>query len=282
MAIIHVPGRSDVKTMKMWELGTHASHLCKQRWKNGRYISLRMAERISCYSKSDIDDKPFLKEPIIVMFRDNKARRTARRHQISQLAKQDLLLYAPGEAPKEPKEYYSNVLPARKIIENPDVCHDKGTKSVVAISENLPIGDFGMGDWSEIAGTDRISRGRIKEETPDKPLQGVGVGWCPELMDLKVPGAYVTPESNYIDNNSYGSKAKAEHKLWFALSKVVINVLRHWGARIPEKGEEHQRGCYVDSGGWAKLDVILEWVNREALQRATYRMQTAFNRENRH
>jgi hypothetical protein len=126
MAIIHVPGQSDVKTMKMWELGTHASHLCKQKWKNGGYISLRMAERISCYSQSDIDDKPFLKEPIIMMFQENKARRTAQRHQNSQLTKRDLLLYEPGEAPKEPKEYYSNVLPARKIIESPDVCHDKG------------------------------------------------------------------------------------------------------------------------------------------------------------
>jgi hypothetical protein len=65
-----------------------------------------------------------------------------------------------------------------------------------------------------------------------------------------------------------------------------MNILRHWGARIPEKGEEHQHGCYVDTGGWAKLDVILEWVNGEALERATYQMQTAFNRdrsaENRH
>ena len=30
------------------------------------------------------------------------------------------------------------------------------------------------------------------------------------------------------------------------------------------------------------MDVILEWVDGEALQRATYQMQTAFNRENHH
>jgi hypothetical protein len=30
MAITHAPGHKDAKTMKMWELGTHASHLRKQ------------------------------------------------------------------------------------------------------------------------------------------------------------------------------------------------------------------------------------------------------------
>jgi hypothetical protein len=86
--------------------------------------------------------------------------------------------------------------PAREIIENPDVCHDKGTNSIVEISENLLIGDYRMEDWPEIAGTDGISSGRIMEETPGKPLQGIGVGRHPELMDLTAPGAYATPESN--------------------------------------------------------------------------------------
>jgi hypothetical protein len=282
MSIIHAPGHKDAETMKTWELGTHTSHLRKQRCKNGGYISLQMAERMRCYTMADIDDKPFLKEPIVVMFQRHMARRMARKHQILRLPEQDLLLYAPGEVPKEPKEYYSNVLPARKILENPDVCHDKGTKSIVEAIESIPIGDYRMGDWVEIAGTDEMSYGRIMEETPDKPLQGIGVGWHAELMDLSVSGVDSAPETSYTDNNSYGSKAKAEQKLWFALRKVVINVLRHWGARIPEKGEKHHHGCYIDSGGWAKLDVILEWVNGEAFQRATPQMQTAVNRENRH
>jgi hypothetical protein len=63
---------------------------------------------------ADIDDKPFLKDPTIMMFQENMARRTAQRHQISRLTEQDLLLYTPGEVPKEPKEYYSNVLPATR------------------------------------------------------------------------------------------------------------------------------------------------------------------------
>jgi hypothetical protein len=74
-----------------------------------------------------------------------------------------LSLYAPGEMPKEPKDYYSNVLPAREIIENPDVCRDEGAKSIVEIAENLPIGDYRMREWSEIAGTDGIPSGRIVE-----------------------------------------------------------------------------------------------------------------------
>jgi hypothetical protein len=127
MATIHVPEQSDVERMKMWELGTHASHLCKKKWRSGGYTSKRTAERIASYSTSGVEDEPFLKEPIIMMFQRSKASRTAQRHQISQLTKQDLLLYAPGEMPKEPKDYYSNVLPAREVIENPDVCHDKDT-----------------------------------------------------------------------------------------------------------------------------------------------------------
>jgi hypothetical protein len=107
-----------------------------------------------------------------------------------------------------------------------------------------------MEEWSEIVGADGIPSGRIVEEILDKPLQAIGVGWHPELMDVTVPGAYMPPESNNRDSNSYGSKAKAERELWFALRKVVINILRYWGAHIPEKGEEHQHGCYVDSGGW--------------------------------
>jgi hypothetical protein len=76
-----------------------------------------MAERMASHATSVIDDKPFLNEPVIMMLQQSKASRAAQRLQISQLAKQDLLLYAPGEMPKEPKDYYSNVLPAREIIE---------------------------------------------------------------------------------------------------------------------------------------------------------------------
>jgi hypothetical protein len=238
-----------------------------------------MAERMASYATSGIDDQPFLNEPVIMMFQQSKASRTARRLQIAQLTKQDLLLYAPGEMPKEPKDYYSNVLPARKLIENPDVCHDKGAKSIVEIIENLPIGDYRMKEWSEIAGTDGIPSGRIVEETFDGPLQAIGVGWYPELMDLTVPGAHMPAESNDPDSNSYGLKAKAERKLLFALRKAAINILRHWGAHIPEKGEEHQRGCYVDSCGWTRLDIILERVDGEALECAADQMQAEFNRD---
>jgi hypothetical protein len=143
MPTIHVPEQSDVKRMKMWELGTHASHLCMKKWRNGRYTSVQMAERIASYAISGIDDKLFLNEPVIVMFQQSKASRTSQRLQIAQLTKQDLLLYAPGEMPKEPKDDYSNVHPAHEIIENPDVCHDKGAKSIVQIVENFRLGITG-------------------------------------------------------------------------------------------------------------------------------------------
>jgi hypothetical protein len=136
-----------------------------------------------------------------------------------------------------------------------------------------------MKEWSEIAGTDGIPRDRIVEETPDEPVQAISVGWCPELMDLTVAGGYMPLESNDLDSNSYGPKEKAERKMWFGLRKVVINILRHWGAHIPERGEAYQHGCYVDSGGWKQLDIIPERVNGEALERAANQMQAAFNRD---
>jgi hypothetical protein len=160
---IHVPEQSDVKRIKMRELGTHASHFCRKKWRNGGYMSVQMAERMASYANSGIDDQPFLSEPVIVLFQQGKASRTAQKLQMSQLTKQALSLYAPEEMPKEPKDYYSNVLPAREIIENPDVCRDEGAKSIVEIAENLPIGDYRMREWSEIAGTDGIPSGRIVE-----------------------------------------------------------------------------------------------------------------------
>jgi hypothetical protein len=128
--IMGVPEQSDVGRIKMRELGTHASHFCRKKWRNGGDTSVQIAERIASYANSGIDDQPFLNEPVIMMFQHGKASRTAQKLQMSQLTKQDLLLYTPGEMPKEPKDYYSNVLPARKIIENPDVCHDKGANKV--------------------------------------------------------------------------------------------------------------------------------------------------------
>jgi hypothetical protein len=62
------------------------------------------------------------------------------------------------------------------------------------------------------------------------------------------------------------------------VSKVVTDILRRWGARIPEKGEAHNHGCYVDSGGWTLVDLILEWTNGAALERAANQMQAAFDR----
>ena len=35
---IHVPEQSDVKRIKMRELGTHASHFCRKKWRNGGYV----------------------------------------------------------------------------------------------------------------------------------------------------------------------------------------------------------------------------------------------------
>jgi hypothetical protein len=135
-----------------------------------------------------------------------------------------------------------------------------------------------MREWSEIAGIDRITGGRIVEETPDEPLQAISVGWRTELMDLTVAGAYKPLDSDDLDDSSYGLKAKAERKMWFALSKVVINILRRWGAHIPERGVARNHGCYVDSGGWTLLDIILEWTNGAALERAANQMQAVFNR----
>jgi hypothetical protein len=275
---IHMPEQSEVKRIKMRELGTRASHFCRKKTRNGGYMSVQMAERMASYANSGIGDQPFLNEPVVMLFQQGKASRAAQKLQMSQLTKQDLSLYALEEMPKEPKDYYSNVLPAREIIEDPDVCHDKGAKSIVEIVENLPIGKYRMREWSEIAGTDEIPCGRIVEETPDEPLQAISVGWHPELMNLTVAGAYKPLESNDLDSSSYGPKAKAERKMWFALRKVVINILRHWGVHIPERGEAHQHGSYVDSGGWTRLGIILERVNGEALERAANQMQAAFDR----
>ena len=233
---IHVPGQSDVEKIKMRELGTHASHFCKKKWGNGRCMSVHMAERLASYAASGIDDQALPSELVIVLFQQDEGSRTAQQLQVSQLAKEDLSLYALEEVPKQPKDYYSNVLPARKIIENPDICHDKGAKSIVKIAENLPIGDYRMTKWTEITGTDRITGGRTAEETPDEPLQATNVGWYTELMDLTVAGAYQPLDSDNLDDSSYGLKAKAARDVWFTLSKVVINILRHWGAHIPEKG----------------------------------------------
>jgi hypothetical protein len=56
-------------------------------------------------------------------------------------------------------------------------------------------------------------------------------------MDPTVAGAYKPLESNDLDSSCYGPKAKAEREMWFALRKVAINILRHWGAHIPERGK---------------------------------------------
>jgi hypothetical protein len=49
--------------------------------------------------------------------------------------------------PKDPSDYYTNVLSACKIIENPDICHDNGMKSIVKLTANLPVGDYMMKEW---------------------------------------------------------------------------------------------------------------------------------------
>jgi hypothetical protein len=65
---IHVPGQSDVGRIKMRKLGTHASHFCRKKWRNGRYMSVQMAERLASYAASGIDDQAFLSEPVVVLF----------------------------------------------------------------------------------------------------------------------------------------------------------------------------------------------------------------------
>jgi hypothetical protein len=116
---IHGPGQSDVGKIKMRELGTRASHFCKKKWGNGGYMSAQLAERLASYAASGIDDQAFLSEPIIMLFQQDKASRTAQQLQVSLLTKEDLSLYAPEEVPKEPKGYYSNVLPAHKTLRIP-------------------------------------------------------------------------------------------------------------------------------------------------------------------
>jgi hypothetical protein len=90
----------------------------------------------------------------------------------------------------------------------------------VKIAENLPIGDYRMKEWAEIAGADRITGGRIVEETPDEPLQAINVGWYTELMDLTVAGAYQPLDSDNLDDSSYGLKAKAARDVWFASARL--------------------------------------------------------------
>jgi hypothetical protein len=118
----HVPGQSDVKKLKVRELGTHSSHFCKKESKDKGYMSVQMAERLASYAVTGLDDQEFLNEPILRVFQQGSASRTAQQLQVSRHTKEDLLLYAPDMVPKDHSDYYMNVLSARKIIENPDIC----------------------------------------------------------------------------------------------------------------------------------------------------------------
>jgi hypothetical protein len=80
-------------------------------------MSVQMTERLASDANSGIDDQAFLSQPVIMLFQRDKASRAAQKLQMPQLTKEDLSLYAPEEMPKDPKDYYSNVLPAHKIIE---------------------------------------------------------------------------------------------------------------------------------------------------------------------
>jgi hypothetical protein len=264
-AEIHVPGQSDVKKLKVRELGTHSSHFCKREWKDAGYMSVQMA---------GLDDQAFLNEPILRVFRHGSSSRAAQQLQVTRLTKEDLLFYAPDMVPKDPRDYYMNVFLAREIIENPEFCHDEGAKSIVEITENLPVGDYRMKEWN-ITQTVRAIGGRPVIQTPDEPLRATNVGWCAELAEA---GANRPHDPDSIDDGSYGLKAKAARDMWFAVSKIATNILRHYCAHIPERGNKHDRGCYVDSRGWVLLDIILEWINGEAYELAASRMQTAFNR----
>jgi hypothetical protein len=238
-AKIHVPGQSDVKKLKARELGTHSSHFCKREWKDAGYMSVQMAEQLANYAMAGLGDQAFLNEPILPVFRQGSASRTAQQLQLARLAKEDLLLYAPDMAPKDPRDYYTNVLPARKIMENPEICHDEGAKSIVKIAENLPVGDYRMKEWNDFHQTVRAIGGRPVIQTPDEPLRATNIGWCAELMDLVEAGANRLCDPDSIDEGSCGLKAKAARDVWFAFSKIVTSILRHYGAHIPERGNKH-------------------------------------------
>jgi hypothetical protein len=229
-------------------------------------MSVQMAERLASYATAGLDDQAFLNEPFLRVFQRGSASRTAQQLQVSRLTKEDLLLYAPDMVPKGPRDYYTNVFPARKIIENPEICYAKGTKSIVKITENLPVGDYSMKEWNDFIQTVRAIGGRPVIQTLDEPLHATNVGWCAELMDLAEAGANRPLDPDSIDDGSYGFKAKAAGDMWFAVSKIVTNILRHYGAHIPEGGDKRNHGCYVDSGGWVLLDIILEWINGMACE----------------
>jgi hypothetical protein len=97
-------------------------------------------------------------------------------------------------------------------------------------------------------------------QTPDQPLHATNIGWYTELMDPAEASANRSQALGNIDETR-GLKAKAARDMWYALNKMVTNILRHYGAYIPERGNRRNHGCYVDSGGWALFDIILEWAN---------------------
>jgi hypothetical protein len=232
---------------------------------------------LASYAAAGLDDQEFLNEPILRVFQQGSASRTAQQLQVSRLTKEDLLLCALDMVPKDPSDYYMNVLPARKIIENPDICHDEGVKSIVKLTANLPVGDYMMKEWNDFPQGPDIGAGRPVIQTPDQPLRATNIGWRTELMDPAEASANRSQAPDNIDE-THGLKAKAACDVWYALNKMVTNILRHYGAHFPESGGRRNHGCYVDSGGWAPIDIILEWVDGMAYELAARRMQTAFDR----
>ena len=59
-------------------------------------MSVQMAERLASYATAGLGDQAFLNEPILRVFQQGSASRTAQQLQVSRLAKEDLLLYAPA------------------------------------------------------------------------------------------------------------------------------------------------------------------------------------------
>jgi hypothetical protein len=84
--------------------------------------------------------------------RSNKVAPVAWRsnYKVSRLAREDQLLHALDLAPKDSHDYYMDVLPARKIIQKPEICDDKGMKSIAKLTANLPVGDYVMRGWGDV------------------------------------------------------------------------------------------------------------------------------------
>jgi hypothetical protein len=251
----HVLGRTDVEQLRVAELGSHSSHYSKEGWGDKAYVAATTAGRLASYAVAKLDDQHIVNDPVIRAFHQSSASRTAQKLQVSRLSREDRLLYPPERAPKDVRDYYYAMHLAHQIIQQAEICEEKGEKSVVKLTKNIQVGDNVMNQWGDVPPETDFCISGPYSLIPDEPLRSY-FGWYPELLG-PVEASFTRGRAE----EPRGLKEKAARDVWYVLDRMMTNILRGNGARIPEKGRRRNRGCYVDTRGWALIDIILEWIN---------------------